>query len=174
MFFRDAGTGAAQLHRAALLGTAILASAPVVASAASEHDRTTVAITAAAAGVVYGGVTPEGFGVMVEVNKSRRQVIRMATGLRLQCTSGGVIGVPDSWSRPRVSKKGRFSATFGPEVERNPDGTTIDAEGTVRGRFNSSRTSVSGTWSLKLTARDATGMVTDTCDSGILNWKAKQ
>ena len=116
---------------------------------------------------------PSGFGVMVEVSKSRTQVVRMAAGMRLECTSGGLMGVPDGWSRLRISK-GKFSAQFGPETERNADGSTTDAEGSVTGRFNSGFTSVSGTWTLKLTHRDAAGVVVDTCDSGDVRWKGKQ
>ena len=173
MFFRDVVTDAAQLRRATFLATAILASTPLVAAAAPRHDRTSARI-AAAAGVVYGGVTPQGYGLMVEVNKSRRQIVRMHTGLQLSCTSGAGFAVPDNWVRLRISRNGGFSASFGPSVRRNDDGTSVDAEGTIRGKFNSSRTSVSGRWTLKLTARDATGAVTDTCDSGIVNWKARQ
>jgi hypothetical protein len=111
---------------------------------------------------------------MVEVNRSRSRIVRMHTGLPVQCTSGAFFAVPDNWTNLRVSKQRKFSASFGPEVQRNDDGTTTDTEGTVRGRFNSSRSSVSGTWSLKLTRRDAAGTVMDTCDSGTVSWKAKQ
>ena len=174
MFFLDVVTDAVQLRRAALLATAILASTPLVATAAPRHDRTPARITGAAAGVVYGGITPQGFGVMVEVNRSRRQIVRMATGLRLSCTSGAVIGFPDDWMRLPIRRNRRFSASFGPVIQRNDDGTTLDFEGTVSGRFNSSRTSVSGRWTLKVTERNAAGAVTDTCDSGTVNWRAKQ
>jgi hypothetical protein len=174
MYFHDVAPGAAQLRRAALLATALVVSTPLVAAAAPRHDGTPAKITAAAAGVVYGGATPDGFGLMVEVNKSRRKIVRMVTGLRTVCTSGSIFILPDNWTDLRVSKRGKFGASYGPAVERNDDGTTTDVEGTVSGRFNSSRTSVSGTWSLKLTHRDAAGTVLDTCDSGIVNWKAKQ
>ena len=173
MYFRNVVTGGVQLRRAALLATVVVAGTPLVAAAASRHDGTPARITAAAAGVVYGGVTPDGFGLMVEVNKSHRTIVRMVTGLRTVCTSGGIYITPDSWNDLRV-KRGKFGASFGPEVERNNDGTTTDIEGTVSGKFNSSRTSVSGTWSLKLTHRDAAGTVLDTCDFGTVNWKAKQ
>jgi hypothetical protein len=174
VFFRNVVTHAARVGRAGLLAAAVLASTPLVAAAAPRHDATAARTTAAAAGVVYGGVTPAGFGLMVEVNKSGRKIVRMHTGLWMQCTSGGVFALPDNWVNLRVSKQRKFSASFGPDVQRNDDGTTTDSEGSVRGRFNSSRSSVSGTWSLKLTHRDAAGTVMDTCDSGIVNWKAKQ
>ena len=43
----------------------------------------------------------------------------------------------------------------------------------MTGRFNKARTRVSGTWTFKATFRDAAGAVVDTCDSGIVNWSAK-
>ncbi len=175
MFSRNVVIDAATLHRAPLLAAVVLAGTPFVAEAAPRHDITPAARSAAAtAGVVYGGVTAEGFGLMVEVNKSGRKIVRMHTGLRLECTSGVVAGQPDNWNNLRVNRQRRFSASFGPEVQSNGDGTTTAVEGTVRGRFNSSRSSVSGTWSLTLTRRDAAGTVMDTCDSGNINWRAKQ
>jgi hypothetical protein len=174
MGFRNVVTDAAPLRRATLLAAAVLAGTPFVAEAAPRHDTTPASSAAATAGVVYGGVTAAGFGLMVEVNKSRSKIVRMHIGLPMQCTSGAFFAVPDNWTNLRVSKQRKFSASFGPEVQRNDDGTTTDTEGTVRGRFNSSRSSVSGTWSLKLTHRDAAATVMDTCDSGSVNWKAKQ
>lgn len=162
------------VHRqAAILAVGLLGMTPVLASAAPRHDRTPARISATTAGVVYGGVTDDDFGLMVETNASRTRIVRMAVGLALHCTSGGVIGVPDGWTKLAV-KKGKFGLTFGPETHRNDDGTTVDAEGAVNGKFNRSRTRISGTWSLKWTMHDPTGAVTDTCDSGTVNWTAKQ
>jgi hypothetical protein len=174
MLFRDVVLGGAQLRRVGIVAGAVLVSTPLVAAAAPRHDAAPARSSAAVAGVVYGGVTADGFGLMVEVSKSRRRIVRMATGLHLPCAAGGFTRGPDGWRNLAISKRGRFSAAFGPEVNRNDDGTTVDAEGTVAGRFNSSRTKVSGTWTLKLTFRDATGVITDTCDTGIVNWTAKQ
>ena len=160
--------------RAGVLSVLVLASTPLVAAAAARGDRTPATISAAAAGVVYGGVTPQDFGVVVEVNQSRRQIVRAATGIRLTCSSGQILNVPDGWSRVPVSKNRKFRVAFGPETDRNEDGTSVEAEGTFGGKFNKSRTSASGTWTLKLSFRDAAGVVTDTCDAGIVNWSAKQ
>jgi hypothetical protein len=162
------------LRRAGVLSVLALASAPLVAAAAPRHDRPSATISAAAAGVVYGGVTPQNFGVMVEVKRSGRQIVRAATGIGLTCTSGRILNIPDGWSRVSVSRKGKFSAAFGPETERDEDGSSVEGEGTFAGKFNRSRTSVSGTWTMKITFRDAAGVVTDTCDAGIVKWSAKQ
>jgi hypothetical protein len=73
-----------------------------------------------------------------------------------------------------VSKKRKFGASFGPVTSRNDDGTTTDFEGSDSGAFNKARTKASGKWSLKATDRDASGAVTDTCDSGSINSTVKQ
>jgi hypothetical protein len=155
------------------MAAAVLGATPLVAAAAPRHDGTPPRITAAATGVVYGGVTGDGFGLIVETNKSRREIVRMATGLRLQCTSGASFAIPDGWRRLSV-RKGKFRGAFGPSTQRNEDGTTSDLEGAVSGKFNRSKTSISGTWSFKATDHDAAGAVTDTCDSGTVDWTAKQ
>ena len=173
MLLHDLARDATRVRRAAVLATAVLGATPLVAAAAPHHNSTPARISTAAVGVVYGGVTDDGFGLMVETNKSGRKIVRMATGLKLRCTSGDTFNMDDGWSSLSIKKR-KFSATFGPETQRNADGTTVDVEGAVTGKFNRSNTSVSGTWSLKGTEHDATGAVTDTCDSGRMNWTAKQ
>ncbi len=171
MFSREVPTGARLFRRAGLIAAALVASVPLVAMAAPRHDATVA--RSVAPGSVYGGVTDDGFGVVVEVSKSGRKVVRMATGLEMKCTSGASFSIADGWRGMRIAKR-KFSASFGPQPQRNDDGTTTDFEGTVSGTFNRSRTTVSGTWTFKGTERDAAGAVTDTCDSGVLNWTAKQ
>lgn len=173
MLLHDLATDAVRVRRAAVLATAVLGAAPLAAAAAPRHDGTPARIGAVASGVVYGGVTADGFGLMVETNKSRRNIVRIATGLTLHCTSGVTFNTPDGWSKLSVTSR-KFSDTFGPLTERNDDGTTVDLQGAVSGKFNRAMTSISGTWSFKATEHDATGAVTDTCDSGTINWTAKQ
>jgi hypothetical protein len=174
MFSREVPTGVRLFRRAGLIAAAAVASVPLVAVAAPRHDATVARSgVTIALGSVYGGVTDDGFGLVVEVSPSGRKVVRMATGLEIKCTSGASFSASDGWSGMRIAKR-KFSASFGPQPQRNDDGTTTDFEGTVSGTFNRSRTKVSGTWTLKGTDRDAAGAVTDTCDSGVLNWTAKQ
>jgi hypothetical protein len=161
-----------RLRRAGVLVIAILASAPFAAAAAPEH-RSTLA-RSAAVGVSYGGLTSQDFPVIVEVNKRRRKIVRTDIAIRLTCTAGGFITIPDSFSRLSISKTGKFHTSFGPQTQRNDDGTTTDFEGSVRGAFNTLRTKVSGKWSFKATDHDASGAITDTCDSGSVSWRAKQ
>jgi hypothetical protein len=172
MFSRNRAIDAMRVRRATILAVAVLGATPLVAAAAPRHGNAPARSSAAAGGVVFGGVTSDGFGLMVETNKSRTKIVRTATGLVLHCTSGATFSIPDSWNKLSVKKR-KFNAAFGPETQRNDDGTTTDFEGAVSGKFNRSKTSVSGTWSFKGTERDATGAVTDTCDSGTIRWTAK-
>jgi hypothetical protein len=145
-------------------------------AAASPRGAGPTARTAAAAGVVYGGLTnaTDRFPVVVEVSKNRKQIVRASAGIRLQCSSGtGGFTIPDSYGKLKVSKTGKFGVSFGPETFRNDDGTTDDVQGSISGAFNAARTKVSGKWQYKLTHHDATGAVVDTCDSGVVSWSAK-
>jgi hypothetical protein len=157
-----------------VLAVVVLVCTPFIAAAKPRHDPTPARSSAATVGAVYGGVTPQEYGLMVEVNRSGRRIVRMATGLALDCASGEDISTPDGWTKIAVSRSGKFSASFGPATMRDDDGTTVELEGSVAGRFSKSRASVAGTWTFKLTFHDAAGAVTDTCDSGTVNWRAKQ
>ena len=152
---------------------AALVVSPLTAAARSEHGSP-LATSAGAGGTVYGGSTAQDFPVVIETSKNGRQVVRATIAIRLSCTSGAAPTLPDGYVKMSVSKKRKFSASFGPTTNRNSDGTTTDFEGTISGAFNKARTTVSGTWSFKGTDHDAAGAVTDTCDSGSVSWKAKQ
>jgi hypothetical protein len=128
----------------------------------------------AAPGVVYGGVTPQNWPVVIEVSKDKRKVVRASIGLLLTCTSGVSFGFPDAYRRVPLSKKGRFNASFGPMPIAHADGTSTDLQGSVTGATNANRTTMSGTWQVTGVDHDAAGAVTDTCDSGKVAWKAKQ
>jgi hypothetical protein len=131
--------------------------------------------SAAARGVIYGGVTPQDWPVVVEISKDKRRVVRAVIGLTLTCTpSGLIVRIADGYQNLPLSKNGRFSDSFGPNQISNPDGTTTDVQGSVTGTTNAKRTKMSGTWQLTAVDHDAAGVVTDTCDSGKVAWTAKQ
>jgi hypothetical protein len=81
---------------------------------------------------------------------------------------------PDEYRNLPLSKKGRFSESFGPTQRAESDGTSTDFQGSVTGAMNAKRTTMSGTWQFTAVEHDAAGVVTDTCDSGKVPWKAKQ
>jgi hypothetical protein len=128
----------------------------------------------AASGMVFGGVSAQDFPVVIETSKNGRKIVDSAIAIRLTCTSGGSVVLPDRYRNLSVSKKGKFSASFGPMTSRNDDGTTTDFEGSVSGTFNKPRTKVSGKWTFKGTDHDAAGAVTETCEAANVSWSAKQ
>jgi hypothetical protein len=145
---------------------------PIAAAAGGGHSRPQ-ATTAGAGGTVYGGGTTQQFPVVIETNKNGQKVVHARIAIRLTCTSGAIVTVPDDYG-PLSVKRRRFGRAFGPDTLRNDDGTTTDFEGAISGAFNKARTKASGRWSLKATDHDASGAITDTCDSGSVSWTAKQ
>jgi hypothetical protein len=153
------------------LAIALLATAALAGTAApSQGSSGPLVVTL---GTSYGGVTSQDFPVVVDVNRRRSRVVRAVIAISTSCTAGGIAIFPDGYTRLAI-RRGKFSSSFGPVTQRNPDGTTTDFEGSMSGTFNSSRTKVSGTWAFKATAHDAAGAVTNTCDSGSVSWNAKQ
>ena len=155
------------------LAAAVAVAAPATATA-STHLVGPPARTSAAGGLVYGGQTSQGWPVVIQVRRDRRQVVRAITALHLSCTSGAFSNIPDAYVRLPISKRRKFSASFGPDTDRNPDGTTTDFSGSISGAFNRARTKVSGTWRFSATDYDTSGAVTDNCDAGTVRWSAKQ
>jgi len=168
----NAALDTSRLRCAGLIAAAAVLCGPIAASAASHRDAS-AARKAPAPGVAFGGTTSQDFPIVIETAKKGKQV-RATVAIRMTCTAGGSFTMPDFFARLTVSKSRKFGTSFGPETLRNDDGTTTDFEGSVSGRFNSSRTRVSGKWAIKATFHDAAGAVTDTCDSGSISWSAKQ
>jgi hypothetical protein len=151
---------------------ALLIGSPMipVATATPAGVRTPSAVT----GNTYGGVTPQGMPLVVDMTADRRRIVRAITVLDMTCTSGDSFVVTDRYPRMPVTKRGRFSFAFGPETERNDDGTTTDFKGRIAGRLNDTKSKIFGTWSYTIIEHDAAGAVTDTCTSGTVSWTAKQ
>jgi hypothetical protein len=130
--------------------------------------------SATAVGNTYGGVTSQGFPVFVTMNATRRQVVRAIAAIDAKCTSDLALTIPDRFTKLAVTKGGKFRVVYGPYTVRNDDGTTTDWQGRMTGALNDAKTKIVGTWRLIASDHDATGAVTDTCDTGLLTWTAKQ
>jgi hypothetical protein len=152
---------------------ACLVGAILAVAASASADEGLTASAARVSGTVLGGRTSQGWPVVVELSKTGHQVVRVDAGLHLACTSGDVVDLPDAYTKLTVSRSGKFGFSYGPQTQRNQDGTTTDWAATVTGKLNKTRTKTSGTWELKSTYFDSTGAVTDTCNSGTVNWSAK-
>ena len=154
----------------AVLGSALLVGSPTLSGATTEQLPT----FSAAVGNTFGGSTSQRMPVVVQLTKDRRDVVTAQAALRLNCTpSGGSFTYAPTLTGLSVTKKGKFSRSFGPVTQRNDDGTTTDFQGRLAGQLNDAKTKISGTVSLTATDHDATGAVTDTCTTGSVSWKAK-
>jgi hypothetical protein len=125
-------------------------------------------------GFAFGGITPQSWPVVVALNKARDVVEQVVIGLDMTCTSGDTFGTSDGFQALKLSKKGRFGTTFGPE-RIDAGGVPADVESKVIGRMLKGRASMRGVWSLKITIFDAAGTTAlDTCESGLVSWTAVQ
>ena len=163
---------AVRLGAIGAIAATVVVGVPLAASA-SPHRSGPAARVAATSGVVYGGRTAQGWPVMIETSTNRSKVVQAVIGLRLTCTSGTFVSLPDRYLRLPVKKR-KFGFSFGPETRNNEDGTTSVTQGSISGALNKARSKMSGKWQLTLTEHDAAGAVTDTCESGVISWSAKQ
>ena len=125
-------------------------------------------------GAVYGGVTPQNWPIVIELDKDAGKVRRIVTGLDMMCTSKENFGTTDGFTDVKLNSKNRFKATYGPQ-RIDAAGTPADIEGAITGRLTKDRSAMKGTWTYKVTFYDAAGATaTDTCESGLVSWKAKQ
>jgi hypothetical protein len=154
----------------------LIATALAVAVPASTALSAAPSADAAAAGILgFGGATHQGWPVMVQLSRNSRRVVQAFIGIDTFCRNGGdYLSYPDDYKDLPVTKGGAFHATYGPTPVRQTDGTIRDFGGSMNGRVNAARTVIKGTWRLTVTLRDATGAVTDVCDSGKVTWTARR
>ena len=159
----------------ALIAALAVAAGPADGATKPRHLSAHSAASAKApSGAVFGGITPQSWPVVVALNKARTRVDQVVIGVDMTCTSGDSFGTSDGFQALKLSKKGRFSTTFGPE-RIDAGGVPADVESKVIGRMSNNRGSMRGIWSLKITVYDPTGMtVLDTCESGVVSWTAAQ
>lgn len=159
-----------------------VAAAGAGAGAADALDRggrhvvggSAAASTRAPGGHVYGGITPQKWPIIVELNRDSTRVRQIVTGLDMTCTSNENFGTTDGFNDVKINSKHRFKSRFGPQ-RIDAAGTPADIEGAITGRRSKDGSSMKGTWSYKVTFYDAAGTnVTDRCESGLVSWRARQ
>jgi hypothetical protein len=145
-----------------------------VAAAAVAAGPAAAATKPASGGHVYGGVTPQKWPIVVDVNKDGTKATRIVIGLDMTCTSNENFGTTDGFTDVKIDSKSRFKTSFGPQ-RIDAAGVPADIQGAITGRRSKDKRSIKGTWSYKVTFYDAAGTtVVDTCDSGLVSWKAEQ
>jgi hypothetical protein len=163
-----------------MLAVAALAAVSVAAPIAAAQGATSTAKVVQ--GVFYGGVTAAGYPVVIQLSKTGRKVVKATIGLELKCQTPGDITLPDSFKNIPISAAGKFAHSYGPE-EIAADPATgvskVQVSGAITGKWaNKAHTRIKGTWTQKIiaiSAADPTGAtILDTCDSGLVSYKADQ
>jgi hypothetical protein len=148
------------------VAVAVLSTVAVAAPAGAHKES--------AAGVMYGGVTPQGWPVVIEVTPNHRQVVRSRMGFDLTCQAGGFTSSADGYVHLAIHKNRRFAFSYSNSRVNNDDGTFTLWSGSIRGRMNKAGTKISGSGRLEFTDHAANGPTTDTCDSGVVKFSVKQ
>jgi hypothetical protein len=126
---------------------------------------------ARSAGVVFGGMTSNGWPVIVELSSDGRLVKRVVGGMSADCTAGGIFAFPSQWRNLRISRAGAFKASY--RDTDSDEGVEITYAETFTGKLNRARTKLTGRWRSSTTFRTADGTV-DVCDTGSLRYTARQ
>jgi hypothetical protein len=122
-------------------------------------------------GGIFGGYTTKGWPVVIEVSRNGKRIKRAVAGIEASCTSGAIVTLPDTW-RDLPIRGRRFKGAF---TDSDPDGGLVyEFSDSIQGAINRKRTRISGTWSEKVTIRDAAGVTVDTCDSGRVPFTARR
>ena len=93
----------------------------------------------AAVGNTFGGVGQQGDPVVVDMNSTRRKVVRIVGAIDLTCTSGGSGTLTDKYADVGVTTTGHVKVASGPVTQRNDDGTTTDVQVRVTGASTTRR-----------------------------------
>jgi hypothetical protein len=124
------------------------------------------------AGKVLGGLTSQGWPVVMEVAKTGKRLAMVGAGLDMSCTSGYRFSIPDGWRRLPLSATGKVkvAATL-PPVPGTPASLTGGTD-SFSGRLDRRHATFSGVWELQLIYSLGAGQ-TDQCDSGRVTFLAR-
>ena len=122
-----------------------------------------------APGRIYGGKTAQDEPFVAKLDARRKRVTDVLLSWESSCTPDGYLHYPERLVNFPLASTGRFGDTWDDSV-RDPDGGTRKFAYALDGRL--ARRSARGTLRVTLTATDAAGATTRSCDSGGIAWKA--
>jgi hypothetical protein len=126
---------------------------------------------AAAGSTPYGGYTSEQRPVTLTIAKDGRQIALARTALDINCTDGSGDFEPDAWKSVPLSRSGAFKGEFSEQRGTSFDGKPMVSGGTIAGKVNSRRRTLTGTWSIEHKITQPDGSVV-TCGSGNVKFSA--
>ena len=123
-----------------------------------------------APGRVYGGKTAQDEPFVAKLDARRKRVTDLLVSWESECSPDGYLHYPERLDNFPLASTGRFGDTWDDTVH-DSDGGTRKFAYTLDGRL--ARRSARGTLRITMTATDAAGATTRSCDSGGIAWKAK-
>jgi hypothetical protein len=162
-----------------ILAAGAMASLATAGSLAVAQGAAATTKAGVAHGVIYGGFTTQDYPVVLELSKTGRQIVKASIVLDLKCAVPPDASLPDSYTKLPISAAGKFAYTAPvTRIPATPTTPAIDVSGTITGQIDKAKTRIKGTWQLKIVSHDPmdpTGVaVSDTCDSGVLHYTARQ
>ena len=123
-----------------------------------------------APGRTYAGQTSDGLPVVVQRSRDGRRVDHLWMAWEAPCQADGFFAFGEDLGSLRVSGSGHFASAFDDPVNLDGGGTrtfSYSFAGQAGARV------ASGTFHAVVTEKDATGAMTDRCDSTLQRWAAQ-
>lgn len=114
-----------------------------------------------AAGHIIGGLTKQGWPVILAISKNGRAATLVEAGLDMTCSAGDQFSTQDGFLRLFIRPDGRIHAT----QAIGPSGSLLGGRHSLTGRLNRRAARFAGTWELHVNFSMSNGQV-DSCDSG--------
>jgi hypothetical protein len=157
----------------------VVATAVAITALTAETGPADAAVSRATpgpvAGHVLGGVTSQGWPVVITVSSNGMWFAREVLALEMSCTSGTTFTAPAAGGSVVIGSNGWVSAAGtipGSSASAGSGVTLTGGSESFTGRLNRKRGTFSGTWHMHLTMAMQGGQ-TDECDSGQVSFTAR-
>ena len=127
---------------------------------------------AAGAGVVFGGVTRDGWPVVLAISPDAKRLRGSVIALVLRCTSGAVFADADGFGGLAVGPRGNVHVAGSIPAVTTPAVSMTGGSHAMVGTLNRRRETFSGRWRLRLNFKLDNGQINH-CDSGWVGFSAR-
>ena len=164
-------TGQSRGRRAKWVRVAVVAGVAVAAHVLGGTSAQAASINApAASDIVLAGFTSERLPAYFKISSDGKVLLASGIALRMPCTSGVQLVVPDAFAHIPIAANGRLHISFTPPTTIQ-NGVTTSATDTLTARLNPAHSTLSGSWRLKVHVSMTNGQSV-ACDTGPVHFSA--
>jgi hypothetical protein len=163
-------TGQCWGQRRTWLGVALVVTVVIALQALGAGSAQAAGDPSAPRSIVLAGFTSQRLPVFFKISGDGRVLVASGIAIRLRCTSGGQLVVPDAFAHIPIAANGRLHISFSPP-ETTENGITTNATDTFSARLDPTHSKLTGTWRLKLHFSMASG-ASVACDTGLVHFDA--